>query len=203
MDDIQYRYSKLVSIWGVHNNEIIGSIFDNIKQPIKSFLETEFKLRCIPNEKYYKILQIETESSLGEIKKAYRTLAKQFHPDLNGDIATENFLKICKAYKKLTGQEESDELLCGLSFGDDDMGSTKLDIEKEEEIKKQYRKSYIVYPDLTGKTQSKFYCYYDKLTMDELRKFIHTLPQPYVVTESIQEAKQVRDKLNQKLVGVV
>lgn len=53
---------------------------------------------------YYEILGISKSADDNEIKKAYRTLAKQFHPDLNqGDNAAEaKFKEINEAYKVLS-----------------------------------------------------------------------------------------------------
>jgi tetratricopeptide (TPR) repeat protein len=53
---------------------------------------------------YYKILQVPQKASIEEIKKAYRRLAREYHPDLHpGDpAATERFKEICKAYEVLS-----------------------------------------------------------------------------------------------------
>jgi molecular chaperone DnaJ len=53
---------------------------------------------------YYKILGVEKSASKDEIKKAYRTLAKQYHPDRNpGDKgAEETFKKVQEAYDTLS-----------------------------------------------------------------------------------------------------
>ena len=50
---------------------------------------------------YYKELGINRNSSQADIKKAYRSLARKFHPDLNpGDFnAEERFKSINEAYE--------------------------------------------------------------------------------------------------------
>ena len=52
---------------------------------------------------YYKILQVSSTASSEEIKKAFRKLALQYHPDKNIDTqsATKNFIEIQEAYAVL------------------------------------------------------------------------------------------------------
>jgi DnaJ-class molecular chaperone len=53
---------------------------------------------------YYQILQIEPGASLRDIKKAYRRLALQYHPDKNNNNteSTERFKDISIAYQVLS-----------------------------------------------------------------------------------------------------
>ncbi len=57
---------------------------------------------------YYKILGIDRNASQDEIKKAYRKLARQYHPDMNpGDrAAEERFKEINEAYEVLSDPEK-------------------------------------------------------------------------------------------------
>jgi len=56
------------------------------------------------NEDYYKLLDVGREASSDEIRKAYRKLARKYHPDLNpGDKAAEDrFKKVQEAYDILS-----------------------------------------------------------------------------------------------------
>jgi predicted RND superfamily exporter protein len=59
---------------------------------------------------WYEYLEISKEASLEEIKKAYRTLAKKYHPDLNPDpMAGEMFRKISEAYQILSCSQKRKE----------------------------------------------------------------------------------------------
>lgn len=59
---------------------------------------------------YYKILNINPNANLDEIKKSYRKLALQYHPDRNkGKTAAENFKKITEAYNVLRDSQKRAE----------------------------------------------------------------------------------------------
>ena len=60
-------------------------------------------------ERYYKILEVEKEASIDEVKKSYRKLVMKYHPDklqgVSDDIvklANEKFLAIQEAYEKVS-----------------------------------------------------------------------------------------------------
>ena len=57
---------------------------------------------------YYKVLSVEKSASQAEIKKAYRALAKKYHPDKNkGEKgAEEKFKDISEAYEVLGDEEK-------------------------------------------------------------------------------------------------
>ncbi|MEA3066385.1 MAG: hypothetical protein QOJ27_2846, partial [Sphingomonadales bacterium] len=56
----------------------------------------------------YSQLGVKRDSSEAEIKKAYRKLAKQLHPDKNKDNpkASERFSKVTQAYDILTDKDK-------------------------------------------------------------------------------------------------
>lgn len=54
---------------------------------------------------YYKILKIEPTDDLNDVKRAYRQLCKEYHPDLGGRDSEEKFLKVKNAYEKLKSKE--------------------------------------------------------------------------------------------------
>ena len=60
---------------------------------------------------YYKTLGVDKKASQEEIKKAYRKLARQYHPDTNKDAgAEERFKEISEAYDVLGGPREAQEV---------------------------------------------------------------------------------------------
>ncbi|MCK4495587.1 MAG: DnaJ domain-containing protein, partial [Candidatus Aminicenantes bacterium] len=59
-------------------------------------------------EDFYKILGVSKKASIAEIKKAYRKLARKYHPDLNpGDKTAEiKFKGIQEAYSVLSDSKK-------------------------------------------------------------------------------------------------
>ena len=59
------------------------------------------------NENFYEILNVRKDASPEEIKKAYRDLAKQYHPDKNrAPTAAEKFKMIKRAHEVLSNPTE-------------------------------------------------------------------------------------------------
>ena len=74
---------------------------------------------------YYETLGVSRDASTEEIKRAYRKLARQLHPDVNpGAEAEERFKQIGRAYEVLSNPEKrqaydlgADPLVSGGGFG--------------------------------------------------------------------------------------
>jgi len=57
-------------------------------------------------KEYYKILGIDKSAKITEIRKAYRDLAKQNHPDKGGDV--EKMKELNEAYEILRDKKKRD-----------------------------------------------------------------------------------------------
>ena len=56
---------------------------------------------------YYKVLGLERNATQGEIKKAYRKLARTYHPDINKEVgAEEKFKEVSEAHEVLADVEK-------------------------------------------------------------------------------------------------
>ena len=65
-------------------------------------------IHMVDKRDYYEVLGIPKDSSESEIKKAFRSLARKFHPDKNPDdpSAENKFKEIQEAYAILSNSEE-------------------------------------------------------------------------------------------------
>src|SRR3989344_649805 len=64
----------------------------------------------MPKEKdYYKILGVSKNASKEDIKKAYKKLAKQYHPDLNKDKNAESKFKEINEAAAVLGDDKKKE----------------------------------------------------------------------------------------------
>ena len=67
---------------------------------------------------YYEVLGLSKGASEDEIKKAYRSLAKKYHPDINKEPgAEEKFKEINEAYDTLSDPDKKARYDQYVSFG--------------------------------------------------------------------------------------
>ena len=64
------------------------------------------------NKDFYAVLGVSKNATQSEIKKAYRKLAKKYHPDANDNstVAEEKFKEISEAYDTLGNEKKTDNL---------------------------------------------------------------------------------------------
>lgn len=86
-------------------------------------------------EDYYKVLGIQKTASLDDVKKAYRKLARKFHPDLNpnDEAAKQKFQEINEANEVLSDPEKRKKY--------DQYGENWQRGEEYERAQQQYRQS--------------------------------------------------------------
>lgn len=76
---------------------------------------------------YYDILRIDQNASQSDIKKAYRIMAKKYHPDLNPDEdAHEQFIEIEVAYSCLSNSDSKLAYDRLLKFGNSHMAQNNV-----------------------------------------------------------------------------
>src|SRR5436853_4103333 len=68
----------------------------------------EIRLMSLDYKDYYKILGVDKNASQKDIQKAYRKLARKYHPDVNPDdkTAEEKFKDVREAYDVLSDPEK-------------------------------------------------------------------------------------------------
>jgi curved DNA-binding protein CbpA len=55
---------------------------------------------------YFDVLGLEKNASISEVKKAYRRLSMDLHPDRNKNVDVEKFYSISEAYKILSNPKK-------------------------------------------------------------------------------------------------
>ena len=70
----------------------------------------------------YDLLGVDRGADLGEIKRAYRKLAKELHPDVNAgnEAAAERFKHVTAAYNLLADKRKRAEFACNIPAGSDE-----------------------------------------------------------------------------------
>ncbi|AHF57685.1 DnaJ domain-containing protein [Spiroplasma eriocheiris] len=96
--EIQKLYQKFIKILETN----FANFFDGFNNNFDYNVESQEEL-----EDLYKLFGISSNSSEEDIKKAYRRLAKQYHPDVNKSVNSEEIMKkINDGYEKLMFQKE-------------------------------------------------------------------------------------------------
>jgi len=99
------RYNEAVQTF----NQAVELATDDLKQEARNKLQqAQVALKQSKEKNYYKILGLARSADSKEIKKAYRDLARQWHPDKNPDNieeAEKMFMDIGEAYEVLSDDE--------------------------------------------------------------------------------------------------
>ncbi|MFQ5869531.1 MAG: DnaJ domain-containing protein [Candidatus Zixiibacteriota bacterium] len=66
---------------------------------------------------YYRILGLDPSCGLEDLKRAFRRLAKKYHPDVGGGAIPEDFLRIKEAYDTLSDRRRRREYDLRMKYG--------------------------------------------------------------------------------------
>lgn len=66
---------------------------------------------------YYEVLGVSPHAGADEIKRAYRQLARRYHPDISGDDRGAAFLEVSRAYEVLRDPQQRRSYDAGLASG--------------------------------------------------------------------------------------
>lgn len=94
---------------------------------------------------YYEILEVSTSASIDEITRAYRKMARKYHPDLNGKETESKFATVNAAYETLSDDASRLEYDEGIGVKND--GSSQDSVE-EEERRQERRAAYFEKSDV-------------------------------------------------------
>lgn len=78
---------------------------EQVDQLIAEFTHFSADWREVSARDYYKTLGVERRATEAEIRDAYRTLAKQFHPDTSASETTAAMTQLNQAYEILSDPE--------------------------------------------------------------------------------------------------
>lgn len=85
----------------IHGLCILSSSSLQLHIPCRRFSQFSGK-----QKDYYKILNLSSNASASEIKSAYFTLSKKYHPDMNEGISSAAFLDVVEAYEVLGNENK-------------------------------------------------------------------------------------------------
>ncbi|EER17774.1 chaperone protein DnaJ, putative [Perkinsus marinus ATCC 50983] len=117
----------------------------------------------------YRLLGVERDASIGEIRKAYLLRARQVHPDKNpGDSrANESFVKLQRAYTILSDPEQKKRY-------DESDGDLAVFEDESSEFREAYQYYRKLYPVLTAEDIDSFAAQYrhSDEEKEDLRRFV-------------------------------
>ncbi|CDI05491.1 DnaJ domain-containing protein [Candidatus Nitrosotenuis uzonensis] len=94
-------YEKYHSDWNADDEDFIGPR----KRKSADEFRKMFDEATLPN--YYNVLGVSVDATLEEIKRKYRQLVKEYHPDRTKDAkSAEKFAEITSAYEVLSDEEQ-------------------------------------------------------------------------------------------------
>jgi len=136
---------------------------------------------------YYKILGLAPDASEDSIRRAYRILARRYHPDVNpGDTSSEKFKSISEAYKILNNQQSRNE------YDAKYLNQEKLNFKNKIKAYKRTQEKQV------NKSATERYYQAQKQDYERLKKVSSINPQANSSRAKIQSKQQSAGFLNNK-----
>lgn len=116
---------------------------------------------------YYKILGVNESSSADEIKKAFRGLAKKYHPDTNNgnEEAAKKFQEINEAYSVLSDETKKSKYDTERKYG----RTSQTGFEENSNFQQKQRKAQEANP-FSGFSSKNFKMDFGDMMFDEIQK---------------------------------
>jgi DnaJ-class molecular chaperone len=122
---------------------------------------------------YYQILGINRNAGIEEIKRAYRKLALQYHPDKNKSKNAESmFILIHQAYQTLTDSKKREQYNLSLDFGISIELLKKKEEKAQKEREKKYGTAHKYDTDIKNRKKGNTFSKKDEKQFEQLEKFM-------------------------------
>ena len=149
----------------------------------------------IPN--YYEILEIDRGATAPEIKRAFRKLAKRYHPDKNPeqvDFAARMFREVCKAYTTLRDKREKWDYDQTLKAAERQREAQEAYQERRNQLKQTYTKLELLFQALLHQNYEmgisvyeQLHCQKEGICIDDFLSYEQSRDCEFLIAEAYQK----------------